>query len=152
MVDKIRFRVTAGLDDFLRAFAVRAIVFCEEQQIAYDLEHDREDHTAIHIVGEIGSEPVAAGRMRFIDGYAKLERLAVRSGYRGNGYGHRLTQFMIALAAARGFDECQLHAQVHLRDFYSKHGFVVKGAVFKEAGIGHLPMVRCSGIKTGVKY
>ena len=151
MADKIRFRVTTGMDDFLKAFAVRAIVFCEEQQIAYELEHDQEDRTALHIVGEIGAEPVAAGRMRFMEGYAKLERLAVRSGYRGNGYGRRLTRFMIALAAERGFDECQLNAQVHLKDFYGKHGFVVKGPVFKEAGIDHLPMVRCSGKKTGTK-
>ena len=150
MAENIRFRVTAGMDDFLRPFAVRAIVFCEEQQIGYELEHDQEDRTALHIVGEIGSEPVAAGRMRFLDGYAKLERLAVRSGYRGNGYGHRLTQFMIALAAERGFDECRLHAQVYLKDFYRKHGFIEKGKDFKEAGIDHLSMVRCSGTKTGL--
>ena len=148
MTENICFRVIAGRDDFLRAFAVRAIVFCEEQQIAYDLEHDKEDHTALHIVGEIGSEPVAAGRLRLLDGYAKLERLAVRSLYRGYGYGHRLIQFMIALAAERGFDECHLNAQVHLKEFYGKHGFTENGEVFKEAGIDHLPMVRCSGNKT----
>jgi predicted GNAT family N-acyltransferase len=138
----ISFRVATTLDDVVKAFAVRAIVFCEGQSIAYDVEHDEHDSSCVHVLGEVGGEPVAAGRIRFLDRIAKLERIAVREKYRGHGFGHELTDFMIGVAAERGFDTCKMHAQEYLSGFYSEHDFEVEGEVFEEAGIEHVAMVR----------
>jgi predicted GNAT family N-acyltransferase len=138
----ISFRVATTFDDVVRVFAVRAIVFCEGQSIAYGVEHDEHECSCVQVLGEVEGEPVAAGRIRFLGGIAKLERIAVRARYRGHGFGHELTDFMMEVAAEHGFGTCKMHAQTYLEEFYSKHGFEVEGAVFQEAGIDHLAMVR----------
>jgi predicted GNAT family N-acyltransferase len=124
-----------------KALAVRAIVFCGEQGIDYAIERDGQDPSAIHVVGQVGNEPVAAGRIRLVEGWAQLERIAVRKPWRGQGIGHQLTEFMMGVARKRGFARFRLHAQNHLRGFYMKHGFQPEGPVFQEAGIDHVSMV-----------
>lgn len=137
----VRFEQVRDLDGLQKALAVRAIVFCGGQSVPYAIERDGEDLFAIHILGQIDGEPVAAGRLRFADGWAKLERIAVRERWRGQGIGHALTDFMMAVARERGLSRFRLHAQMHVRGFYTKHGFHQEGPVFQEAGIDHVLMV-----------
>ncbi len=130
----------SSLDDLVKVFVVRGIVFCSEQQVAYSLERDAHDCGAIHILGEVDGEPAAAGRIRAVEGWAKLERIAVRRRFRGSGLGHRLTEFMLQTARQAGFFRFRMHAQAHLEDFYRRHGFRPRGEVFDEAGIDHVLM------------
>lgn len=133
----------AGLQEVRqRAFFVRSLVFCGEQSIPYALEYDGLDEEALHILGQIEDEPVAAGRIRNVGHCAKLERIAVRLAWRGKGYGHQLTDFMIQGAEGRGFVQQKIHAQGHLADFYRRHGFRPQGEPFMEAGISHILMLR----------
>ncbi len=134
------FKICENWNDVTRCIAVRAIVFCGEQGIAYRLEQDEHDAAALHVLGEIDGEPVAAGRLRFFADYAKLERIAVRRPWRGRGLGHQLTEFMLNAASGRGYAHFKLGAQVHLRAFYESHGFQVKGEQFLDADIRHWPM------------
>jgi predicted GNAT family N-acyltransferase len=142
MSGKIRFSIAKTADEKLKAFVVRGIVFCGEQHVPYSIEWDEHESGALHVLGQVGDEPVAAGRIRFFEGYAKLERAAVRAEYRGRGYGHDLIDFMIQTAKEKGFSKCMGHAQVHLKKFYSGHGFEAQGDIFVEAGIDHILMVR----------
>ena len=71
------------------------------------------------------SEPIATARIRFLGDIAKLERLAIRHAWRGQGLGDRLLEFMLATARARGFRRFKLHGQSRLRAFYEKHGVKV---------------------------
>ena len=130
-----------SLDDLIKVFVVRGIVFCSGQAVSYELERDEYDCSAIHILGEVGGEPAAAGRIRAVSGCAKLERIAVRRRFRGHGFGHRLTDFMVAVGRQSGFSRFKMHAQAHLEDFYRTHGFRSRGEVFDEAGIDHVLMV-----------
>lgn len=142
MSGKIRFCVAEAPEEVLKVFVVRGIVFCGEQQLPYSLDRDEHDFSAVPVLGQVGDEPVAAGRIRFVDGCAKLERLAVRKEYRGRGFGHLLAEFMIKTAEDKGFPTCKVHARVYFKDFYAKHGFQAEGEVFQEIGIDHLLMVR----------
>lgn len=135
------FRVVTSQDDLLKVFAVRSIVFVEEQNCSYSIEVDGEDFSAVHILGELDGEPIAAGRLRFLGEYVKFERLAVRREYRGKGYGDGLLAFMMDVAKSKGFKNYKMHAQVHALNFYKKHGFVEKGETFLEADIEHKLMV-----------
>jgi predicted GNAT family N-acyltransferase len=137
----IHLKRACSLDDLIQVFVVRGIVFCSEQQVSYDLERDEHDCSAIHILGEVGGEPAAAGRIRAVDGWAKLERIAVRQRFRGRGFGHRLTDFMLETARQGGFSRFKMHAQAHLEDFYRCHGFRARGEIFDEAGIDHILMI-----------
>jgi predicted GNAT family N-acyltransferase len=136
----ITYTVCETLDDVVKCIAVRCIVFCGEQNISYLLERDEHDAGAMHILGTIDGEPIAVGRLRYLNGYAKLERIAVRAPWRGEKYGLGITQFMIDTARQQGFTTFKLNAQAHLESFYAKLGFRVAGEHFMEAGIDHCPM------------
>ena len=136
------FKVVTNLEDLIKVFIVRGIVFIEEQGVPYNIEHDEHDFSATHILGEMDGEPFAAGRIRAVGEYAKLERVAIRKAYRGRNLGHKLTEFMISVAKEQGFKRFKVHAQSYLTNFYQKHGFEIVGDMFKEAGIDHCLMTR----------
>jgi predicted GNAT family N-acyltransferase len=136
------FRIARSLDDLIQAFIVRGIVFIDEQRVSYREEMDEHEHAAIHVLGEMAGEPMAAGRVRFLGPYAKLERLAVRREYRGRGYGSALLCFTMEVARERGFHKFKLHAQTSALDFYRKHGFKIQGETFLEANIEHRLMTK----------
>lgn len=136
------FKVVTNLEDLMKVFVVRGIVFVEEQGVPYEIEHNAYDLSATHILGETDGEPFAAGRIRALGEYAKLERVAVRKSYRGKNLGHKLTDFMISVAKEQGFKKFKVHAQAYLKDFYQKHGFEVVGDMFKDADIDHYLMIR----------
>lgn len=136
------FKVVTNLEDLIKVFIVRGIVFIEEQCVPYKIEHDAYDLSATHILGEMDGEPFAAGRIRAVGEYTKLERVAIRKSHRGKGLGHKLTDFMISVAKEQGFKKFKVHAQSYLKDYYQKHGFEVVGDMFKEAGIDHYLMIR----------
>lgn len=133
----MRYRLTGTLDDLMRVFAIRAIVFVHEQRCPYAEEFDGLDIGATQVLGESGGEPMGCGRIRFIDGWAKLERLALLPAARGQGHGHALLRFMMKQAQTQGATRLKLHAQAHLVGFYEAHGFVARGDPFVEAGIEH---------------
>ena len=136
------FRIAESFDDLVKAAVVRGIVFLGEQHTSYVIEKDEHEPTAVHILGEIDGEPVAAGRIRFLGEFAKLERLAVRKEWRGRGIGSRLIEFMMQAARDRGAGKFKLHAQLTTKGFYARHGFQAMGDVFMETGIEHCLMVR----------
>ncbi len=142
MENRPTFRIARSLDDLIKVFIVRGIVFLEEQHVRYHEEMDEHEHAAIHILGEIEGEPIAAGRIRFLGPFAKLERMAVRKPYRGAGYGDELVRFAMTVARDNGFHKFKLNAQIAARDFYTRHGFRVCGENFVEANIEHCPMIR----------
>lgn len=136
------FRIATRPDDLLKVYAVRSIVFIEEQRCPWELEFDGLDEDAIHILGEQDGQPAAAARIRLLGDYAKLERIAVRTGYRGRRIGDRLVDYMVGVAHQHGYMTLKMHAQAHLTGFYHSHGFEVCGELFEEAGIEHYPMIR----------
>lgn len=135
-------KVASTPEDQLKAFMVRCVVFCGEQGVPYGIERDEFEDSAIHVLGEIDGEPVAAGRLRCLPDYAKLERIAVRAPYRGRGIGSEITRFLMKLARERGYSSYRMNAQAYLEEFYGRLGFRAVGEMFMEAGIEHVSMVR----------
>ena len=139
-------RIAATPDDLLKVMVVRGIVFVEEQRVDWEGEFDEHEDAAVHVLGEVGGQPAAAGRLRLLpDGGAKLERIAVRPRWRGRGLAHAVVRFLLDEAARRGATRLKLHAQVYLEDFYAGYGFVREGDVFAECGIDHILMTRRDG-------
>lgn len=135
------FKIVSSYEELLKVHMVRAIVFMAGQQCPYHIEIDEHEYSSLHILGELDDEPVAAARLRFVDGFAKFERIAVREPWRGKGIGHRLVDYMIRIARQQGFERMKMHAQVYLVDFYKAHGFEQRGGVFPEANIDHVLML-----------
>ncbi|MCP1572538.1 GNAT family N-acetyltransferase [Herbaspirillum rubrisubalbicans] len=142
MAPSITIKVVENEDERFKAMLVRAIVYMHEQQCPFSEEFDLNDHTATQIVGITPEgEPVLTARVRYFNGFAKIERLSIRSQYRGKGYAHRLLRFILALCRQKGFSLFYLHAQARLADFYQQYGFRVVGAHFTFSDHDYLEMV-----------
>ena len=118
--------------------AIRTTVFVGEQGVPPEIEIDGRDPGCAHVVAESDSgEAVGTGRL-MPDG--RIGRMAVLAAWRGRGVGAAMLEALVAEARRRGFRETYLHAQAHAKAFYARHGFVVEGEEYLEAGIPHIGM------------
>ena len=134
------YKIVATSEDLQKAFAVRAIVFVEEQKVSYEEEIDGHDYSSTHFLATIDNEPVAVARLRLFKDYVKIERLAVRKTYRGKSIGKEMFSFVLHHIQKTEYKKATLHAQAYLLKFYEDFGFIKHGEKFLEAGIEHYAM------------
>jgi predicted GNAT family N-acyltransferase len=117
---------------------IRTTVFVEGQGVPPGIEMDGRDGDCAHALAETAAgEPVGTGRL-MPDG--RIGRMAVLAPWRGQGVGTAILLALVAEAKRRGLSATYLHAQSHARDFYARHGYVVDGGEYLEAGIPHVSM------------
>jgi len=134
-------RRVAGSASIEDAHAVRRTVFVEGQGVPEAIEMDDRDAEAWHVVAYYGDEPVGTARLREPDpGVAKVERVAVREDYRGQGLGRLLMHELEDVAREAGMDEAVLHGQTAVEGFYESLGYETVSDVFYEADIPHVEM------------
>ena len=126
-------------EELEKAFAIRKIVFVNEQNCPPELEYENED-VSTHFLATLDNQPVGACRWRKTDAGYKLERFAVLSQFRGLGIGQELVKAVLADLPADA-DYIYLHAQTQAMGLYEKLGFEPTGPEFEEAGIRHYKMV-----------
>lgn len=129
----------ADTDAALQAcFDIRRAVFIEEQLIPEAEEWDAYDATCLHYLAGDG-----AGTARVIarGDSAKIGRVAVVKAHRGTGLGAKIMRALMDDAAARGFAQAELEAQVYAIPFYARLGFVAEGPEYDDgSGIMHRVM------------
>lgn len=131
--------------DLQVAFAVRRLVFVEGQNVPEHRELDGRDDVATHFLARDGDTVVGTARLREYDDdppTAKVERVAVLDGHRGEGWGRRLMATVEDHAREAGYDRVLLHAQVPVVGFYERLGYEVRGGEFEDAGIPHREMTK----------
>jgi predicted GNAT family N-acyltransferase len=136
----MKISIVTGDWDSLRehAQALRIEVFVVEQGVPVELEWDEADEVSTHAVAyDEAAQPVATGRL-LPDGH--IGRMAVRKSTRGQGIGAQVLHALLEEARRLGYRELVLHAQTHAADFYARHGFLLQGEEFIEAGIPHRMM------------
>ncbi|HSK28872.1 MAG TPA: GNAT family N-acetyltransferase [Candidatus Limnocylindria bacterium] len=124
-----------------QAFAIRMRVFVLEQGVPADIEIDRDDRGAIHLLASVSGKPAGTARIVMRRANAKIGRMAVLKSYRKRGVGSKLLKRAFAVAKKLGAKKIYLHAQVAVIGFYEKFGFHCSGPVFDEAGIAHRKML-----------
>ncbi|RZK66776.1 MAG: GNAT family N-acetyltransferase [Pedobacter sp.] len=127
-------------EDLDKVFAIRKIVFVDEQNCPPELEWEHEEES-IHFLATQNGQPCGACRWRKTDAGYKLERFAVLKEFRGQGVGRAL----IAEALSDLPDDAHyiyLNSQLDAMSLYAKFGFVAEGDQFEEAGIQHFKMVK----------
>ena len=129
-------------DEPATILALRFRVFCEEQGVPASLEHDAQDATAVHLVVDAGGEVIGTCRLIGAGDRIRLGRMAVARERRREGLGALLLAQAHEVARASGAREVELHAQVAVRGFYERAGYVAEGEAFEEAGIAHVAMRR----------
>lgn len=140
---------TAGLvrtnEEREAVFAVRMVVFVEEQAVPPEEELDALDMVATHFLArQTGAMEADAasivGAARLVDkgdGKAKIGRVAVLREHRGKGVGALLMQAVEQTARERGFTQLVLDAQCYAIPFYEKLGYVAEGDIFLDCDIEH---------------
>lgn len=118
--------------------ALRHEVFVVGQGVPAELERDGRDPDCVHVLAQSATgEPIGTGRL-LPDG--RIGRMAVIASWRGRGVGAAMLVALMDEARRRGFAQTHLHAQTHAKDFYARHGYVVEGDEYLEAGIPHIAM------------
>jgi predicted GNAT family N-acyltransferase len=119
--------------------AVREAVFIREQRVPAELEWDGLDADSAHVLAQT-LDGTAIGTARLLpDGH--IGRMAVLKDWRGKGVGSTLLRVLLERASKQGHAEVRLNSQLTAQGFYAKHGFVVAGEEFMDAGIPHIEMV-----------
>lgn len=130
------------LTELAACLAVRREVFIEGQNVPEALEVDGLDESAHHFLARIGARVIGAARLRVLENYCKAERVAVRQAGRGAGVGRALMQAIEQDARREAVSSIVLNAQVAVRGFYERLGYVADGDVFFEADIAHQRMIK----------
>jgi len=141
MASQNRVRKVSTVKDIHRVFDIRIRVFVTEQRVPLEMELDRDDVRAIHLLAVAGGKAMGTARIVVRRGNAKIGRMAVLKSYRRRGVGKQLLKRAIATAKQQGAGKIYLHAQVAVIGFYEKLGFRGIGPVFDEAGIAHRKMI-----------
>ncbi|MFC7439629.1 GNAT family N-acetyltransferase [Laceyella putida] len=124
------------------AFQIRKTVFVEEQGVPLEDEIDEHEEQAEHILVYADNQPVGTGRLRIVNGVAKLERICILPSHRKHGLGKVIIRSLEEIAQAEGVSQAKLHAQTHAEGFYQKLGYATASPVFMEDGIPHVLMVK----------
>lgn len=126
------------------AFAIRRIVFVEEQNVPADDEYDEFEAESQHFLAYLDDQPVGTARWRRTSKGVKLERFAVLPTARRKGVGQALVQTVLNDVFSQQpepIESIYLHAQLSARPLYDSFGFVPVGPQFDECGIEHVKMV-----------
>lgn len=133
----MRIERTSWESDREKLSQIRRKVFIEEQQVPEELEWDKQDDSAIHLLALLEGQPVATLRML---GDGHIGRMAVLPQYRKQGIGSSLMQTIMAIALNEGLVEVHLDAQTKAIPFYQRLDFEAEGEEFMDAGIPHRHM------------
>lgn len=132
------------LSELYDILTLRSSVFVVEQECPYQ-DLDKKDHQATHLLGYTKNDLIAYARI-FPPGvidkkYARIGRVVTQKENRGKGIGFSLVEKSIRYC--RDNFVCKtikISAQVYLKSFYTRMGFVEKGKIYLEDGIPHRAM------------
>lgn len=131
------------------AYEVRKTVFVDEQHVPVEEEIDSFEEVAEHfLVYDDNEQPIGAGRLRILQGCAKVERICILKPFRGTGVGKVLMTFIEQHAATQHINVLKLNAQTHAIPFYKALGYQITSEEFLDAGIPHRSMEKILTVKS----
>lgn len=135
--------VTTAFEGMTTSY-IRFKVFVDEQHVPIDEEMDGSDAVAVSFLMFLNHIPI--GTIRYIHGDKGIihpGRIAILKAYRSQGYGTKMIRWLHAyLKTMVGDVRCEIHAQIHLKKYYERLGYMAQGDVFQEAGIDHITMIK----------
>ncbi|HSW69440.1 MAG TPA: GNAT family N-acetyltransferase [Gammaproteobacteria bacterium] len=127
--------------DIEACLAIRHQVFVEGQNVPVHEEVDGLDSSSDHYLLSIDNLPVGTARVRYINDFAKIQRVAILQSFQSRGLGHVLMNFIITdLKQHSTVKKAKLGAQTYAIPFYEKLGFIVCSDEYLDAGIPHKDM------------
>jgi len=103
---------------------IRNEVFVQEQGIPSDLDLDGLDVDSYHSLAYIGDLAVGVARLAILkNNNAVLARIAIRKDFRGKGIATKIVESLITKANQLNINNIEIHAHIHLREYYETFGF-----------------------------
>lgn len=138
-------RPITTLNEKKAIFDVRKQVFVQEQGVPENEEYDQFEDTSCHFCLLADQEKIigTARYRKTLDG-VKLERFAILKDFRNQGAGAILLKAVLDNLAQQNelwTKKIYLHAQIQVKNFYFKAGFIGVGDHFFECDIEHQKMV-----------
>lgn len=115
---------------------VRGQVFIVEQEIDWEIEFDGLDPECILFTAYIDDIAVGAARL-YKD---KVGRVATLKEYRKQGVAKAIMLAIEEYAIKNNYSYLKLHAQMYVKEFYERLGYIAEGDIFYEAEIPHMKM------------
>jgi predicted GNAT family N-acyltransferase len=104
-------------------------------------ELDGKDAASDHYLLLCNGSPSGVARVRYVDDFAKIERVAILDEYQGRGFGREIMQFILSdLQQHALIKKVKLSSQTYAIPFYEKLGFLVCSDEYMDAGIPHKDM------------
>jgi len=131
----------SSLEDIQKCLAIRTAVFVDGQNVPIGEEIDGKDGVSDHYLLFADDKPVGVARVRFVENYAKIERVAILGSYQGKGLGKSIMKkILFDLKQNTRSEMVKLSSQIYAISFYEKLGFSVCSEEYMDAGIPHKDM------------
>ena len=105
---------------------------------------DYKDQKALHVLGIYNNKIVAYARLFEAGDYyefASIGRVVINQIYRNKKWGNNLMQYAIDVIKNQfGTRQITIGAQLYLKDFYKKQGFIRTSEIYLEDNIKHIEM------------
>lgn len=110
-------------EEYAQAMSVRKKVFCDEHKISPEKEFDGNDHSATHILALYNNIPIGTMRIRYFNGFVKMERMCVLPEYRKTQASEQIMQKGMSFAAQKGYEIVHGVCKKELLARWQKNGF-----------------------------
>ena len=124
---------------------IRIEVFMKEQ--GFENEFDDIDDISFHIVVFDGERPIGTCRFFKENNHYTIGRVAVLKKYRNLHIGNSLLESAENEIKKLNGDLIVVHAQVRIRPFYEKQGYIQFGQIDDDEGVPHVWMKKRYSIK-----
>ena len=113
---------------------VREKVFICERRIPKNIEFDRTDNSAFHMLvcDDTSQKPIGTGRISFS---GEISRIAVLMEFRHAGIDKVIMQGLFRIAEDLSLNEVYIYSPLETVSYFIEHNFYPVGAVFMEAGM-----------------
>ena len=115
--------VVSNDKEYAQAMKVRRDVFVDEYKIPADKEFDGNDFCATHILALDNDKPVGTMRIRYFNGFVKMERMCVVKNYRKTNVSEQIMQKGMLFAAQKGYEKAYGVCKAELLNRWKQNGF-----------------------------
>jgi predicted GNAT family N-acyltransferase len=120
---KVEIEIARTIEDIFQVFSVRSATYIAEQFCLYSEEFDGNDFCATQFLGKVDGDAAGCIRARFFEGFAKIERLAVRAEYRNSRLAYQLVRAALEHCRMKGYRKVYGHSRLDLVRFWRVFGF-----------------------------
>ncbi len=137
--------IVSNEQEYAQAMKVRRDVFVDEYHINEKQEFDGNDYSSTHVLALSDDKPVGTMRIRYFNGFVKMERMCVLQDYRKTDVAEQIMQKAMLFSAQKGYDKAYGVCKKELLHRWQKNGFLpIEGAVPVEQNGMQLVPVYCN--------